>query len=108
MPTLTVDEREARIAEDNGDPEDTVLQIINNGRQSCYHDVDGDCFHVTQAAQTRERTRGWCQNHGWAPCKRCVLGTAKAGRQDSLGDKILNGDVSVDHEFAWDQDGGEA
>ncbi|MDS0258539.1 hypothetical protein NDI56_03825 [Haloarcula sp. S1CR25-12] len=108
MPTLSVDEREERIAADDGDREDTVLQVINNGRQSCYHDPDADCAHLAQATETRERTRGWCHDHGFAPCKRCVLGTAVSGGQESLGTKLLNGDVGVDHDFAWDQDGGEA
>jgi len=110
MPTLSVAEREKRIADDDGDRKDTVLQVINGGRQSCYHDPDADCAHVTQADQTPERSRGRCQDNGRAPCKRCILGTATPGQQGSLGDRLLNGDVTVDHEFAWDQDqdGGEA
>jgi len=102
MPTLSREACQRRIAKDDGDRSDGVIRIVNNGRQSCYH-ADEDCEHVVQANQTdHDKTRGWCQDHEYAPCKRCILGTAKSGPQDSLGNKLLSGEVSVDHDFAWD------
>jgi len=104
MTSLPIPERRERIEEDDGDLDDIVLQVINSGRSSCYHDPDGDCQNIRQASKTKKRPRGWCQKNDMPPCKRCVLGTAEPRSGPSLAKRVERGDVSVDHEFEWDGD----
>lgn len=103
MGSLTRAEREARIAQDDGDPDDEVELVVRTEYVGHYHESE-DCEHYTAADMTKTVTRAYCWRHDRAPCKQCVLGIAieQSAHSKSLRNAVKDGEV--DHEFQWDQE----
>lgn len=77
MPKLTRAEREGRVQQDDGDPEDTVVIARGTHMSSeAYHDPDTDCRNRDLIDGPDEVTREQAQRMWRYPCKRCVLGGA--------------------------------
>lgn len=73
MGDLTRAERERLIAQDDGDPDETVRvgrPIHDRGR--CYHRVDTECRN-DQCDETATFTREEAQRRSLHPCRFCVL-----------------------------------
>jgi len=69
----TREQREARAAEDDGDPADTVYRSVGNTRRY-YHDTDDPEQCSNLPAETYPIERATAQAAGMGPCKLCVLG----------------------------------
>lgn len=102
MTSTTRAEREARIARDDGDPEDTVQLSArgNNGSRSAYHEPG--CTQLPE--ETTERTRAWAQRRQHPPCKDCVLGETDAQANLSPGGKSKLERYLDGEEVEWNVD----
>ncbi|WP_284009528.1 hypothetical protein [Haloarcula pelagica] len=115
MPNLTRESRRERIAEDDGDPEDTVrVRVTRTCGTPIYHTTEEQCQHVDgQEVETEPVERGWCWKRNYAPCKRCILDDVdESGVTGSPALTIGDEDFEPDYEFEWDErqadGGGEA
>lgn len=103
MAQLTRDEREARIAQDDGDPDDEVELVVRTEHFGHYHESE-DCEHYRAADRTKTVTRAYCWRHQRAPCKECVLHIAieQSAHSKPLRNAINDGEV--EYEFQWDRE----
>jgi len=104
MPTLNADEKQRRIAEDDGDPSDEVVPARNGGgATNCYHE-DPECPHVAMTEMDPEdtETREWCHDNDVVPCRRCVLQDYDNGGRQGLIQQLEDDDVNDPADIDWE------
>ncbi|WP_277540249.1 hypothetical protein [Haloarcula laminariae] len=101
----TVDDRRDRVAQDDGDPDDTVYRVRESGRGDiCYHD-DEDCQEL-QTDDPADMPRREAHRRLYPGCSYCVLGTDR-GRSVENTPSLRHNLDDVDYEFEWDRKHGD-
>ena len=91
----TEDEREARRARDDGDPDDMVTVRRGSGRVAYHEDVGCRLRQNAQTDDFEEVARWRAKNRGEYPCLNCVLDEMPRGGGYGLGHKLRNGEITL-------------
>jgi len=87
MANLTREEREDRLAQDDGDPDTTVWTAEKHQTQVAYHENPGCC--QLRASDPTERTRANAKRRFCYPCAECVLDETTHGEPEPTVASLL-------------------
>lgn len=97
----TVDDRRDRVAQDDGDLDDTVYRVSATGRGDiCYHN-DRDCQEL-RTDDPATLTRREAHKRLYPGCSYCILGISR-GRSGEQTPALRQNLDDADYEFEWDR-----